>query len=47
VHFIHAPLLEISSSEIRRRVGMGMPYRYYLPPSVYKIVQAQRLYMTN
>lgn len=47
VHFIQAPLLEISSSEIRRRVRMGLPYRYYLPPNVYEIVQAQRLYMID
>jgi nicotinate-nucleotide adenylyltransferase len=44
VHFIEAPLLEISSREIRQRVMEGRPFRYYLPPSVYEIVRQKRLY---
>jgi len=44
VEFIRAPMMEISSSLIRQRVKAGRPVRYFLPPSVYKIVEAERLY---
>lgn len=44
VRFIEAPLLEISSSEIRQRIAEGQPYRYYLPPAVYAIIRQQGLY---
>lgn len=44
VHFYEAPLLEISSSEIRRKVAAGGHYRYYLPPAVYEIIQKQGMY---
>ena len=42
--FIDAPLLEISSSEIRKRVRSGVSYRYYLPPAVYELVVEHGLY---
>jgi nicotinate-nucleotide adenylyltransferase len=44
VQFVDAPLLEIASSEIRRRVGEGKPFRYYLPPAVYEYIQKNYLY---
>lgn len=44
VRFVNAPLLEISSREIRRRIAQGWPFRYYLPPAVYEYIQAQGLY---
>jgi nicotinate-nucleotide adenylyltransferase len=44
VSLLQAPLLEISSSEIRRRVGHGLPYRYYLPKRVYWIIHTAGLY---
>lgn len=44
LRFMRAPLLEISSSEIRRRISLGLPYRYYLPPQVYQIIQEETLY---
>ena len=47
VQFVQAPLLEISSSEIRRRVQRGMPFRYYLPKRVYWIIQTAGLYMSE
>ncbi len=37
-HFFSAPLLEISASEIRERIASGRPFRYYLLPSVYKLI---------
>lgn len=42
--FINAPLLEISSRQIRRRVREGRPYRYYLMPQVTQIIDANNLY---
>lgn len=42
--FIDAPLLEISSSEIRKRVRSGVSYRYYLPPAVYELVVEHGMY---
>jgi len=44
VEFIVAPLLEISSNRIRKLVSEGKPYRYYLLPKVYEIIQKEGLY---
>ena len=44
VHFVEAPLLEISSQELRRRIGSGEPVRYYLPPPVEEIIRRNNLY---
>ncbi len=45
VEFIEAPLLEISSNQIRLLVSTGKPYRYYLPIDVYAIIQNRKLYL--
>jgi nicotinate-nucleotide adenylyltransferase len=44
VKFVEAPLLEIASSEIRRRAARGLPFRYYLLPAVYQYIQKHKLY---
>jgi len=44
VRFIDAPLLEISSSDIRSRVSRGKSVRYYLTAPVYQIIQERKLY---
>lgn len=44
VHFIEAPLLEISSGDIRERAASGQPFRYFLSPAVYNLVQSERYY---
>ncbi len=44
VHFVNAPLLEISSTTIRERIAQGRHFRYFLPPKVYRIIQANGLY---
>lgn len=44
VRFVEAPLLEISSSEIRRRLLEGLPCRYFLPPAVFTRIKKQKLY---
>ena len=44
VRFVDAPLLEISSSDIRRRIHEKLPFRYYLSPSVYEYILKNELY---
>jgi len=44
VEFIDAPLLEISSNQIRYLISSKKPYRYYLPFEVYKIIEEMHLY---
>jgi nicotinate-nucleotide adenylyltransferase len=44
VHFVNAPLLEISSREIRQRIASGRPYRHYLHTYVYQYIQEYQLY---
>jgi nicotinate-nucleotide adenylyltransferase len=44
IRFVEAPLLQISSREIRRRIVEGLPCRYFLPPAVYDYIQAHNLY---
>jgi len=44
VRFTDAPLLDISSSNIRRRIRENLPFRYYLSPSVYEYIQNNQLY---
>jgi len=41
---LHAPVIEISSTDIRRRVKMGRSIRYMVPPKVEKFIQLHRLY---
>jgi nicotinate-nucleotide adenylyltransferase len=45
VRFVDAPLLEIASHEIRQRVREGLPFRYYLLPSVYRYIIEHKLYL--
>jgi nicotinate-nucleotide adenylyltransferase len=42
---VRAPLLEISSSDVRRRIAQGQPYRYFLTESVYRLVNDRHLYL--
>lgn len=44
VRFVEAPLLQISSREVRRRVKERLPFRYFLPPAVYEYILEHRLY---
>lgn len=47
VNFIDAPLLEISARQIRYRIAANKPFRYYLPPSVYQIIQEKSYYLDD
>lgn len=44
VRFVNAPQLEISSSELRRRIAAGEHYRHYLSPDVYRYIEEHHLY---
>jgi len=44
VTFIDAPLQDLASREIRRRIASGDSYRYYVHPAVYDYIEANRLY---
>ena len=44
IRFVEAPLLEISSREIRERISSGRIFRYYLLEDVYKLIQNKRYY---
>ena len=43
-HIVEAPLLEISSSEIRERIRKGLSVRYLLPDSVERYLRKKGLY---
>ncbi len=44
VTWINAPLIDIASHEIRRKVAAGQPYRYYVPDPVFCYIEQNRLY---
>jgi nicotinate-nucleotide adenylyltransferase len=44
VRFITAPLLEISSNDIRQRIRTGKPFRHLLPEAVYHYILENDLY---
>ncbi len=43
-HILPSPALEISASDIRQRVRVGLPIAYLTPPSVDAHIRARRLY---
>ncbi len=42
--FVDAPLLQIAARDIRARAASGRPFRYFLLPQVYALVQQWNLY---
>ncbi|MFN2215465.1 MAG: nicotinate-nicotinamide nucleotide adenylyltransferase, partial [Anaerolineales bacterium] len=44
VRFMDAPLLGISSEQIRIRVAAKRPYRYYVTPLVFQYIEDHQLY---
>jgi nicotinate-nucleotide adenylyltransferase len=46
VRFVDAPLLEISSHEIRERVMREQPFRYYVPLAVHDFIIKRGLFRT-
>ena len=47
LRFIQAPLLEISSTMVRERIVQGEPFRYFLPGTVYGLIQERGLYVAR
>ncbi len=45
VKFFNAPIIEISSTEIRARVVSGKPFRYLVPRAVADIIESKGLYL--
>lgn len=44
INLIDVPLIQISSSDIRKRVSDSRPYRYFLPDKVYQVMCKFSLY---
>jgi nicotinate-nucleotide adenylyltransferase len=44
VRFVGTPLLEISSSDIRKRIARKGHFRYFIPERVHQIIQQNALY---
>lgn len=44
VEFIHAPSLDISSTDLRRRIAQGGSIRYFIPEPVRLVIEAENLY---
>jgi nicotinate-nucleotide adenylyltransferase len=44
VHWMNAPLIQISASDIRQRVREGRTYRFFVPEKVFQIIQSRKYY---
>lgn len=47
VRLVDTPLLEVSSTCIRRAIAAGRDLRYFLHPAVYRIIKKNQLYTTE
>jgi len=47
IHWIGAPMIDISASYIRNLVKQSGPYRYYLSSEVASIIQSKKLYQSK
>jgi nicotinate-nucleotide adenylyltransferase len=45
IRFFDMPRIDISSSEIRRRMAAGRPIRYLVPEAVLACIESERLYV--
>ena len=43
---VASPIIEISSSQIRRRISRQMPYKSLVPKSVFEYINQNKLYLT-
>ncbi|MFZ0535128.1 MAG: nicotinate-nucleotide adenylyltransferase [Anaerolineales bacterium] len=46
IHFLEAPIIEISGSDIRRRVENGLQFRYFVPDKIYHYIMNHKLYQS-
>lgn len=47
VTVVEVPLVEVSATEIRRRVAQGRSIRYWVPDAVAEFIATERLYLTD
>lgn len=47
VHMVEIPLIELSSTEIRERVGQMLPIRYMVPDQVHQFIERNDLYESH
>ena len=45
--FFEMPRIEISSTMVRRRVGAGLPIRYFVPDQVLDYIEREGLYQSD
>lgn len=45
--FIDTPELSISSTDLQRRIRLGLPIRYQVPPDVEQYIRAHQLYLDH
>jgi nicotinate-nucleotide adenylyltransferase len=46
LHFLVTPLIEISGNDIRKRVGTGKQFRYFIPDKIYHYILNHKLYQS-
>jgi nicotinate-nucleotide adenylyltransferase len=46
LHFMETPLIEISGTDIRKRVETGKQFRYFLPDKIYHYILNHKLYQS-
>ncbi len=44
IEFFSAPKIEVSGADIRQRIRDGRPFRFFLNPAVYHLIQRQQFY---
>jgi nicotinate-nucleotide adenylyltransferase len=44
IAYLDAPLMEISSSQIRQRIFDGLPFKHFVTRAVYKVIRSTGLY---
>lgn len=47
VTLVDAPIIEMSSTQIRERLANGLSVRYYVPDEVFRYIEIKQLYKTN
>ena len=46
IDFLETPIIQISGSDIRKRIQAGMQFRYYVPDLVYQYIIDHKLYQS-